>query len=376
MRATGIFAVITVMVMMVFVSGAAAAAPDVVSPDTAAPSDATAQEIRLSERASAEIEKNWTILVNPVYRARVETIVNRLSPQMERNLPYDIGIIDHKMVNAFALAGGKMYVTTGMLDFVKTDVELAGVIAHEMVHADKKHVIIQSARNNRMTLLAITAAIASKGNAAAMIAANVLQVAVMGAYSIDLEKEADALGIDILARAGYNPVGMLTIQERLKEERLKHPDINPGIYQTHPETDERIAAAEKYLDDHGIPIRRKYALGNLRTSVGETSGDLGTALFIDDTEVWRGRGDEKTRKLFGRIADDFWEHLQLETVPFEVRVESGMDGSNQAFYVGPRKIAAADELPPGTESLRTLRENVQKVLSDARMTHPMANYYK
>ncbi|MDR2779921.1 MAG: M48 family metallopeptidase [Synergistaceae bacterium] len=374
MKGSGIFAVIAVV--MFFASGAVIAAPDAVSPDMSPRSDATPQEKKLSDRAAAEIEKTWPVLVNPVYRAKVETIVNRLSPYMERNLPFDIGIIDHKMVNAFALAGGKMYVTTGMLDFVKTDTELAGVVAHEMVHADKKHVIIQSARNNRMTLLAIATAIVSKGSAAAMVAANVLQVAIMGAYSIDLEKEADGLGIDILARAGYNPVGMLTVQERLKEERLKHPDINPGIYQTHPETDERIASAEKYLNDHGIPIRRKYALGNLRTSVGETSGDIEATLLIDDTEVWRGRGDEPTRKLFGRVAGDLWEYLQLETVPFDVRIESGGDGANQVFYVGSRKIAASDELPQGTEPLRTLRENVQKVLSDARMTHPMADYYK
>jgi Zn-dependent protease with chaperone function len=373
MRTAGILAVMAAVIVLS--PGAVSAAPGVVSPDTP-PSDATPQEIKISERASSEIEKNWPVLVNPVYRAKVETIVNRLSPHMERNLPYDVGIIDHKMVNAFALAGGRMYVTTGMLDFVKTDVELAGVIAHEMVHADRKHVIIQSARNNRMTLLAIMAAIASKGSAAAMIAANVLQVAIMGAYSIDLEKEADALGIDVLARAGYNPVGMLTIQERLKEERLKHPDIDPGIYQTHPEADERIAAAEKYLNDHGVPIRRKYALGNLRPSVGETSGDLSTALFIDDDVVWRGRGDEPTRELFGRVADALREHLQLETVPFDIRVESGPDGANQAFYVGPRKIVAAEEAPPGAEPLPALRENVQRALSRARMDHPMADYYK
>ncbi|MDR1137483.1 MAG: M48 family metalloprotease, partial [Synergistaceae bacterium] len=224
--------------------------------------------------------------------------------------------------------------------------------------------------------LAITAAIASRGNAAAMIAANVLQVAVMGAYSIDLEKEADALGIDILARAGYNPVGMLTIQERLKEERLRHPDINPGIYQTHPETDERIAAAEKYLDDHGIPIQRKYALGNLRTSVGESAGDSGATLFIDDAEIWHGHDDELTNELFGRVADDLWKYLQLETLPFDIRVEGHEGAANQAFYVGSRRIASANELPQGTEPLRVLRENVQKALSDARMTHPMANYYK
>jgi Zn-dependent protease with chaperone function len=375
MKSGRFFIVVASAITMIFSSGAAIAAPDVSVTDTAQ-TDATPQEIKLSEQAAAEIEKRWPVLANPVYNAKVQTIVNRLSPYMERNLPYDIGIIDDEMINAFALAGGKMYVTTGMLDFVKTDLELAGVIAHEMVHADKKHVIIQSARNNRMTLLAIAAAIASKGNAAAMIAANILQVAVMGAYSIDLEKEADSLGIDVLARAGYNPVGMLTIQERLKEERLKHPDINPGIYQTHPETDERIAAAAKYLDDNGIPIQRKYALGNLRTTVGETSGDVGVSLFIDDSAVWRGRDDERTRELFGRVAGDLWKYLQLETVPFDIRVEGGENDANQTFCVGPRKIVATRELPDGTEPLLVLRENVQKALADTRMTHPMADYYR
>ncbi|MDR0653115.1 MAG: M48 family metalloprotease, partial [Synergistaceae bacterium] len=196
------------------VTGAAQAAPVTASDDIVS-SEATPQEIKLRERVSAEVEKRWTILVNPVYNARVETIVNRLSPQMERRLNYDVDIIDEKAVNAFALAGGKMYVTTGMLDFVKSDVELAGVIAHEMVHADKKHVIIQTARNNRMTLLALAAVIASRGRGAALVAANLVHVAIMGAYSIELEKEADALGIDALSMAGYNPVGMLTIQERL-----------------------------------------------------------------------------------------------------------------------------------------------------------------
>ncbi|MDR1965893.1 MAG: M48 family metallopeptidase [Synergistaceae bacterium] len=363
------------VLIFAFSSGEAAHAASPSVSEDAAPSEATPQEIKLSERVSAEIEKNWTILVNPAHKAKVETIVGRLAPQMERRLNYDVSILDHKMVNAFALAGGKMYVTTGMLDFVRTDAELAGVIAHEMVHADKKHVIIQSARNNRMTLLAIAAAIASKGNGAAMIAANVLQVAVMGAYSIDIEKEADALGIDALMRAGYNPVGMLTLQERLKEERLKRPEINPGIYQTHPEVDERIAAAEKYLTDHDVPIFRKYALGNLRPSVEEIADEGALSLAVDGEPVWRGRDDEPTRDLFGRVASDLWEHLQLETVPFDMRV-NGEGGPDAAFFIKAKRIAAQKELPEGTESLAALRNSLQDVLNKARGSHPMADYYK
>jgi len=360
---------------VILVSGAAFTASDVISGD--AVTEATSQEIKLGDRIAAQIEKEMTILVNPVHKAKVQTIVNRLSPYMERRLDYEVNIIDHKMVNAFSIAGGRMYVTTGMLEFVKTDLELAGVIAHEMIHADRKHVIIQMARNNRMTLLAILTAVAGRGEGAALIAANVLHVAVMGAYSIDIEKEADAYGIDALTQAGYNPVGVLTIQERLKVERMKRPEINPGIYQTHPEIEERIAAAEKYLESNGLPVGRKYALGNLRTSVEEiNTGDFRRALMIDKEPVWRGAADEATRALFERVASDLWKYLELETAPFDIRVEGDGINLNPTFLIKARKIVTKDELQPGTESLSTLREGVMNVLTEARRSHPMADYYK
>jgi Zn-dependent protease with chaperone function len=361
-----LLSVLWTAIVIVFTSGAVYAAPEAVS------SDATPQEIKLGDKVSEEIEKRFTVIVNPVYKARVETIVNRLLPYMERNLIYDVKIVDVKAVNAFALAGGKIYVTTAMLDFVKTDIELAGVIAHEMVHADRKHVITQTARNNRMTLLAIAAAIASKGEGAAIIAANALQVAVMGAYSIDIECEADAYGIDALTRAGYNPVGMLTLQERLKEESMKHAYVDPGIYQTHPEIDERIDAAHTYMEKHDIPVNRKYALGNLRTGVEVRSGDL--ALVIDDEPVWLGMDDEQTRSLFSRVSSDLWDFLQLETVPYDVRVDG--DGPDETFLIKSRQIARSIELPYGTEPLTKLREGVHGALSRARNSHPMADYYK
>jgi hypothetical protein len=351
------------------VLGGAGAAYCAASP---ASSDATPQEIKLSERVSGEIEKRWTVLVDPAHHAKVGMIVNRLSPFMERDLFYDVRIVDSDVINAFALAGGKIYVTKGMLDFVKTDLELAGVIAHEMVHADRKHVMIQSARNNRMTLLAIAAAIASKGEGAALVAASALQIAVMGAYSIDIECEADAYGIDALSRAGYNPVGMLTLQERLMEERMKRAYVDPGIYQTHPEIEDRIEAAHSYMEEHGIQISRKYALGNLRPSIEARSDAL--TLLIDDEPVWRGRDDEPTNALFSRVREDLWGVLQLETAPFDVSVDGPADGA--VFLIKGRTIARESELPEGTDSLSSLREGVHGALSRARKSHPMADYYK
>lgn len=334
--------------------------------------ETTAEERKLAEKTAAEIEKYFEFSSNPIYQTRVEVIVNRIKPFMQRNLPYKVFIIDHEMINAFAIAGGNMYVSTGMLAFVKSDLELAGVIAHELVHADRNHVVIQMARNQRMTLLALLAVVASKGQGAAILAASALQVAVMGAYSIDIEKEADARGIDALQQAGYNPVGMVTLQERLLEEDLKRPLFDLGIYQTHPDTDERIAAAIKYMDEHKIPVNRKYSLGVLRASVDTVAGR--TVLKLDDEIVWRGPDDERTRLLFRRVGEDLWRFLQLETVPYDIMV--GKVGGDAALLVAGKVIVRDAELPDGADTLAELREQVQAALTSARHAHPMADYFQ
>lgn len=371
-----ILATFVALICFVLTTGVASAAPVVSSADVeeseeAVSSDATPQEIKLGKKGVEEVEKHWPLVKNPVLQARVETIVNRLKPYMSRNLNYEVRIVDQKMVNAFSLSGGTMYVCTGMLDFVKTDLELAGVIAHEMVHADRKHVITQIARNNRMTLIALAALIATRGQAGAMIMTNALQVAVMGAYSIDIEKEADAYGIDALMKAGYNPVGVLTLQERLDEESLKRAYFDPGIAQTHPDTKERIAAAVRYMEDRHISINRKYALGVLRTNVDVVSGDL--ALIIDGSPVWRGRDDEPTRALLSRVAASLWDELQLETAPYDIRVES--DGTSSSLQIKGKKIARSNELPQGLQPLPSFREGIQNALNAARRAHPLADYY-
>lgn len=358
------------MSLSILVTGTARAVP-VVSMDEEPRSEATAQELKLGKKTAEAIEEHFNIIHDPALTARVEMIVNRLKPHMQRVLDYNVSIIDHEMVNAFAISGGNMYVATGMLDHVKTDHELAGVIAHEMVHADRKHVIVQTARNSRMTLLAVAAAIASKGHGAAILAANALQVAVMGAYSIDLEKEADARGIDALTKAGYDPVGMLTLQERLSEDEMKRPQLDLGIYQTHPDTRERIAAAESYMKNSGIPVNRKYSLGLLRVRVSHDDGDV--LLTIDGSELARAWSSKDTDEIFQKMADVLSNALQLETAPFDVRVQQDRDGRS-LFIAGRRVISEHDA--DGSIDVDVLRERIHAALTDARRSHPMADYFK
>ena len=96
------------------------------------------KEIKLGKSVAEDIEKQWPRVLEPSKTARAEMILQRLRPYMERSLDYEVRVVEQKMVNAFSLPGGITYVTTGMLDFIKTDTELAAVIAHELVHGDRE----------------------------------------------------------------------------------------------------------------------------------------------------------------------------------------------------------------------------------------------
>ena len=329
------------------------------------------KEIKLGKSVAEDIEKQWPRVLEPSKTARAEMILQRLRPYMERSLDYEVRVVEQKMVNAFSLPGGITYVTTGMLDFIKTDTELAAVIAHELVHADKRHVMVQVARNERLTLLAIAVAVATKGKGAAIIMANVAQVAIMNAYSIDLEKEADAGGIKAMMAAHFNPAGMLTLQERLLEESLRRPKADMGVWQSHPDAEERIRLAAQFMNDQKIPIHRKYALGLLRTEVQVASGDVG--LMIDGEPLWSGKETADNREFLERVRARLDEYLQLETLPYDIRLQKESDGD--VLRILARKIAEEREIPKGMEPLTLIPGRLQSALEKARKRYPVANYY-
>ena len=128
------------------------------------------------------------------------------------------------------------------------------------------------------------------------------------------------------------------------------------------------------MRDHDIPIHRKYPLGNLRAAAEETSPDGRLALTIDGETVWRGESDTPTKELFSRVASSLSEYLQMETMPFDIRVVGG-SSPDAAFYIETKKILSNGEVPKGAEPLPALRDGVQKALTNARGGHPMANYF-
>ncbi len=284
------------------------------------PTDKTIpREIKIGKKTAEQVEKEIPRVHDPLQEAKLAMIANRMTPYLQRDLQYYVKILDMKEPNAFSLPGGFTYITTGMLDFLKSEDEIAAILAHEFVHADRAHGIIQAARNNRLSLLTLAGMIAATqgGGMAAAMLSSAIQTAIMGAYSIELEKEADARGIDIMYRA------VITLPQCLQRWNAfrsseKRAYVDPGIFQTHPEVEERVKAALKYMKDNGIEVDRKDVVRKLKTEVLVKDGRA--VLMIDGktfADLTAGDGSVEFLNEMKMRLDDT---LALELAPYDVTV--------------------------------------------------------
>ena len=171
-------------------------------------------------------------------------------------------IIKDKDVNAFSLPGGYVYINSGLLSFVRTDDELAGVIGHEITHAAHHHVAQLSHEQSKMnTQMAIGMLAAVLAHVPAQDLANLYQgasYAQMGVlnnkYSEAAEQDADHGGTIYMQKAGFNPVGMLTFMQRLADQEKLSPSIELGILRDHPYTGDRVTAINAELHEMDIPV--------------------------------------------------------------------------------------------------------------------------
>jgi len=235
----------------------------------------TDEEKKLGQEAAEQIAKQYKFVTDPKLVERVQRVgkaVAAAALQDEPDLDFTFTIVDDNDVNAFSLPGGRIYVNKGLLDKVQSDDELAGVLAHECAHAARHHVmslIKESEKLSLPRLAAVLVVIATQNQAAADTAQVfdwIAQAKVSG-YSVKLEMEADRVGLEYLMKTPYNPVGELTFMERLADEEYWRPQIDWGIYRTHPLSEERAQALIKELKAKGIPIDRRHVLPSRQVQV-------------------------------------------------------------------------------------------------------------
>ncbi len=188
---------------------------------------------------------------DPRLQAMIEQMVERLVAASERpGLHYKVTMLNSQSVNAFALPTGQLYVTRGLIALANDESELASVLAHEMGHVIARHAEIreQQARQADLVNRVITDVVSDPEAGALALAKSKLALA---SFSRAQEFEADAIGVGIASRAGYDPYGavrFLTSMEHnseLKPQQSGGP-INPGapdFLSSHPATPERITNA-------------------------------------------------------------------------------------------------------------------------------------
>jgi beta-barrel assembly-enhancing protease len=165
---------------------------------------------------------------------------------------YQFFAVRDKTINAFALPGGFIGVNTGLILATESESELAGVMAHEIGHVQQKHIARMYQHMSRMrlsTIAGILAAIiiatqdpqAAQGAVAATMA-NAQQKMIN--FTRDHEKEADYVGIQTLAKAGFDPMGMPAFFHRMYQDNRYYTNRIPEYLMTHPLTENRMMAAE------------------------------------------------------------------------------------------------------------------------------------
>ncbi|HEV2438959.1 MAG TPA: M48 family metalloprotease [bacterium] len=243
----------------------------------------TADEVKFGAEVAKSIESHYRLINDPAQNARLQRVGEALTRVVERqDLPYHFKIVSVPGINALSIPGGWVYVTEGMMRFVRSDDELAAVLAHELTHVNHRHYYIQVDRERHMApalLIALALSVLAR-SPVPILGAQISLQAVMNDYQRDLEHEADLNGLAYLTKTGYSPVAMLTLMEHLAQESrfTAHPD--PTGLEDHPLPQERVEYIRADLQTRRIPIVRRPVEGYLRIALDPAQPAAGVPVTV------------------------------------------------------------------------------------------------
>jgi predicted Zn-dependent protease len=200
-----------------------------------------------------EAQKKGLLDRDPAQVARVQTISKRLIGQVgvfrqdARNWKWESHVITSKELNAWCMPGGKMAVYTGIIEQLKlSDDELAAIMGHEIAHALREHGRERvSQQMATAAAVGVAGALLGLGSGGTDLAAMVAQVTFTLPNSREHEQEADRIGVELAARAGYDPRAAVAVWKKMSQAGGGGP---PEILSTHPSPASRIKDLEVYSE--------------------------------------------------------------------------------------------------------------------------------
>jgi predicted Zn-dependent protease len=349
-------------------------------------------EIKMGREAHEELMRSGLKLVkDPALVQRVETIGKKIAAvanatQIDATygsselVPYNYQffIVDDPDVNAFSIPGGYIYINKGLLDYCQSDDELAGILGHEIMHAAHHHVAKLSREQRKFNDGLLIAALASLvARVPTTDALNVLQgfqlVAIqkLNGFGQTAEEDADHAGVIVSTKAGYNPVGMLTFMERLERNRRMRPEVELGIFRTHPPEKERAEALVKQITAMGLPINRRAVTGMLKVEVRQVvvgNGIPASEVLLDRNVIYRTPSADRAKEAADRLNKALDRTPQIYDVT--KKGSTVLLRGETIFSVGPQ-----DTDLPGSPSAETLADTGYKNLRLALYKQSIENGY-
>jgi predicted Zn-dependent protease len=209
------------------------------------------QEVQMGQEYAQQINAQLPIVQDPELNRYINVLGDSIARLTSRaDLDWHFFIVDAQEVNAFAVPGGFVYVNRGLIQRADQMDELAGVLGHEIGHVVRRHTVKQMEKaqgaNIGVTLACVLTSICNSQAAGAAI--NVAGGALFARFSRGDEAEADNEGFKNVMRAGISPVGMVTMFQKLLEERKSRPGAVESWFLTHPLEEDRITAIQSQIN--------------------------------------------------------------------------------------------------------------------------------
>ena len=254
-RLARLFMPVVLLVMAVGSSGCVTTGTNPVSGNTRAYAYSWEEEVKLGGEADKQIQQQYGIYEDENLQQYVDGVAQKVlaeshmrrpdTPAKFRNTEFTFRVLDSPIINAFALPGGYVYVTRGLLAHLNNEAQLAVVLGHEIGHVAGRHSSKQAAKQQFMQGILMGGAIAGQAAFGGNVAENVLGLGSNAAqllslrYSRDNERESDHLGVEYAARAGYDAAEGAAFFTSLKRKSEQAGQAIPTWQSTHPDPGRR-----------------------------------------------------------------------------------------------------------------------------------------
>ena len=223
------------------------------------------QEIQMGRDADPDIVASMGLYPNESLQAYVQDIGGQLAARSERpDLPWTFRVLDDPLINAFALPGGYIYVTRGIMAHFESEAELAGVLGHEIGHVTARHSVSRISKTQLATIgLGVGMILAPELQKYEPLASASMQLLFLK-FSRDDEHQADELGVRYMGRVGYDPVQLSGVMAMLGQVTSEGGGGPPEWLSTHPNPANReaaiveMAAVAEVAQDPALVRREEY----------------------------------------------------------------------------------------------------------------------